>query len=106
MKDDERRQNPRVSNKGIVKRSHIIALESKGKKELIDFEVINSSKDGIKGRIKNPGHFRFDIEDNLPVKIKVVFNNELTVTIDANIVWYKDFGDSLEFGLHLSGSMW
>ena len=102
----ERRQKPRVNNKGIVKRSHIIAIEYKGKKELIDFEVVNASKDGIRGKVKNPGNFRFDVEEDLPVTIQVVFNNELTITIGAKIVWYKDFGDNLEFGLQLSDSIW
>lgn len=102
---EERRRYPRMKNKGIVKKSYIVINEA-DHEDLLELEILNTSKEGLKVSLQNPGKFRYDIGEDLPVKLKVIFNNEISINVDAKVIWYKDFPDKLEFGLNFSGTIW
>ena len=105
MSDDERRQSPRMPNTGIVKEAYLV-LTSDQKEQLLECSVIDICEHGIKGRLKEPGDFRYQISDNLDIPARIVFNNDRVLNLASKIVWYKDQPEYLDFGLHFLGSIW
>lgn len=100
--DDERRKYPRMPSMGVTKHSYIV--EKKGDKEnLVEVEVLDVSKEGIRARINIETEFRYSIFEGQDVLVKVIFNNNLTVKLDGKVMWYKDSPEEgLEFGLHFA----
>lgn len=94
-----------MQNSGIVKHAYLV-LDSEGEEKLLEYEVVNVSLNGMKAWIKKPGDFRYNIEEDLALNIRIIFNNDRILNLSAKIVWYKDNPDQFEFGLHLSGSIW
>jgi len=104
--NDNRRKSPRVKNDGIVKHAYIIFNANDEHENLLECEVVDVSQQGMKGSIKEPGNFRYNIEDNLLIHVRIIFNNDKILNLKGNIMWFKDSPDELIFGLYFSGSIW
>ncbi len=103
--DNNQRINPRMPNKGIVKQS-FLSFNKDNKNIIVELNVVNASKNGVKGEIINPGILVYNIEEDLPVTLKVTFNNNLTINIESKIVWFKYNSNAIDLGLYLLDSMW
>lgn len=100
---EEKREHPRMKNEGIVKHAYLVTEESNG---LLECEVLDVSQVGMRAKIAEPGNFRYNIEENLSIPVRVIFNNDRELNLSSKICWFSDSTDFLEFGLYFKGSIW
>ncbi len=101
----ESRQSPRMPNTGIVKHLYMFVFPDNIHSSL-ECDIIDISPQGIKGQLKEPGDFRYNIEQGFIFPVSIIFNNDKELKLKARVAWYKDHSNFLEFGLHFTGSIW
>ncbi|MDH5680161.1 MAG: PilZ domain-containing protein, partial [Spirochaetota bacterium] len=95
----------RMPNTGIVKAANIV-LNKDDSEVLISVEVENVSQKGMMIRSFQPGDFRYDVEVSKKVTMRILFNNDNELNLEAVVVWFEDKPEHLDLGLYFSGPLW